>query len=198
MRVHISLWCVLIVSLGFIACRCKHADVQVEPPYTRLIAQSPLTSFRCVVPVDRDAGLLLTPTRPEIPPSSTSSSVRPKQDKTLPCWRRGRDSFRPKQDRIRCPAHQFETLQAKRVPRSVRRVDSLPFTFALLGTNLTRSEDGSFSEKAKGNWTTTKIFLANDLAEVYFNYNPVLHTAEFSIKDPDDGDKILPELAKVF
>jgi hypothetical protein len=34
-------------------------------------------------------------------------------------------------------------------------------------------------------------------SEVYLNLNPVLGKGEFSIKDPDYGDGVLLELAKV-
>jgi len=61
-----------------------------------------------------------------------------------------------------------------------------------------RSADGSFHEGSNGNWTSTKVFLANDRAEVYFNFNPVIHKGEFAMKDPAYGDPVLSELAKVF
>lgn len=91
-----------------------------------------------------------------------------------------------------------EALQAKRVPRSAQKADVLPFEYALLGDNQSRSPDGGFSANPRGNWTTTKIFLSNDQAEVYFNFNPVIHKAEFALKDPDYGDRVLAEFAKVF
>jgi len=90
-----------------------------------------------------------------------------------------------------------KTLQAKRVPAHTQKAEDLPFGYLLLGENQTRAPDGSFSSSPKGNWTTTKIFLANDTVEVYFNFNPVIHKAEFSIKDAAFGDGVLAELAKV-
>jgi hypothetical protein len=39
--------------------------------------------------------------------------------------------------------------------------------------------------------------LASGEAEVFLNTNTVLGKAEFSIKDPDEGDQVLAELAKV-
>ena len=42
-----------------------------------------------------------------------------------------------------------------------------------------------------------KIFFGDDEAEVFLNANPVSGKAEFSIKDPDYGDQVLAELAKV-
>jgi hypothetical protein len=77
-----------------------------------------------------------------------------------------------------------KALQAKRMPSGVQKADTLPFDYLLLGENQSRSLDGRFSQSPRGNWMATKIFLANDQAEVYFNLNPVIHKAEFSIKNP--------------
>jgi hypothetical protein len=91
-----------------------------------------------------------------------------------------------------------KTLQARRRPNHAEKVDVLPFEYAVLGNNQSRSPDGAFSGNPEGNWTTTKLFLANDQAEVYFNFNPVIHKAEFAIKDREYGDRLLAEFAKVF
>lgn len=91
-----------------------------------------------------------------------------------------------------------KTLQAKHSPSNVQKAESLPFEFSQLGDNQSRTPDGAFHNDPKGNWTATKLFLANDQAEVYFSFNPVIHKAEFSIKNPDYGDRLLAEFAKVF
>lgn len=91
-----------------------------------------------------------------------------------------------------------KTLQAKNLPAKTEKEEDLPFSFLLLGENQSRAPDGSFSSSPKGNWTATKIFLANDTAEVYFNFNPAIHKAEFAVKDAKFGDRVLAELAKVF
>jgi len=91
-----------------------------------------------------------------------------------------------------------KTLQAKRLPAHTEKSEDVPFSFLLIGENQSRSSDGSFSPNPKGNWTATKIFLANDTAEVYFNFNPVIHKAEFAVKDAKFGDRVLAELARVF
>jgi hypothetical protein len=90
-----------------------------------------------------------------------------------------------------------KALQAKRMPKDVQKADVLPFTYLLLGENQSRLPTGGFRQNPAGNWTAMKIFLANDQAEVYFNFNPVIHKAEFSIKNPSYGDLVLGELAKV-
>jgi hypothetical protein len=87
-------------------------------------------------------------------------------------------------------------LQAKRMPSNVKRMDTLPFDYVVLGENETRSPNG-FHDKPKGNWTTMKIFLAKGKGEVFLNVNSVAHKAEFSIKDPAYGDIVLVELAKI-
>jgi len=88
-------------------------------------------------------------------------------------------------------------LDAKTLPKKVTRVDSLPFEFVTLGENMSRSQDGGFSQRPRGDWMAFKIFLRGGEAEVYMNLNPVNGKAEFSIKDSDYGDDVLAELAKV-
>ena len=89
-------------------------------------------------------------------------------------------------------------LHAKRMPSRAEKVESLPFEYTLLGADQSRTADGAFHKLPKGNWTATKLFLANDQAEIYFNYNPVIHKAEFAIKAPEYGDRLLSEFAKIF
>lgn len=92
-----------------------------------------------------------------------------------------------------------KALEAKTLPAQPKRVAELLFTAAILGTNQSHSKDGGFFTKPPGHWTAMKIFVGNhdDPAEVFLNFNTVLHKGEFSIKDPDYGDDILKELAKV-
>jgi len=90
-----------------------------------------------------------------------------------------------------------KALEARTVPNKVVRVTSLPFEVAILGENQSRTADGSFNTKPRGDWTAMKIFLANGEGEVFLNLNPAGHTAEFSIKDSGYGDVVLAELAKV-
>ena len=92
-----------------------------------------------------------------------------------------------------------KVLEAKILPVQAKRVAELPFTAAILGTNQSHSKDGGFFTKPPGHWTAMKIFVGNhdDSAEVFLNFNAALHKGEFSIKDPDYGDDILKELAKV-
>jgi len=91
-----------------------------------------------------------------------------------------------------------KTLEARTVPAHSERVTELPFTAAILGTDQSHSPDGGFFSRPPGHWTAMKIFLGkNGEAEVFLNFNDVLHKGEFSIKDPDYGDDVLRELAKV-
>lgn len=84
----------------------------------------------------------------------------------------------------------------------VQKADDLPVQVAILGTGLSRdgSEDGSpaaYLEQPEGDWIATKLFLAEGQAEVYLNLNPAAGWGEFAIKDPESGDAVLAELAKV-
>jgi hypothetical protein len=73
----------------------------------------------------------------------------------------------------------------------------LPFSVAILGTNQSHDLGGSFSDNPPGSWIVTKIFLANDQAEVYLNLDPRGGIGEFSIKDEEYGNAIIQELSKV-
>jgi len=86
-------------------------------------------------------------------------------------------------------------LQAKHMPKTIERVEVLPFEYVILGENQTRSPDDTFRGTPEGNWTATKISLRR--GEVFLNINPTAHKAEFSIKDPAYGDAVLAQLAKV-
>jgi hypothetical protein len=90
-----------------------------------------------------------------------------------------------------------KALEAKTIPGKVERAGALPFEFVILGENQSRSPDGGFNQKPRGNWTAMKIFLAKGEGEVFLNLNPVANKGEFSIKDSDYGDIVLAELAKV-
>ncbi len=90
-----------------------------------------------------------------------------------------------------------KALEAKTVPNKVKRIASLPFEFAILGENQSRSREGGFSDKPPGGWMAMKIFLAGGEGEVFLNLNTLANKAEFSIKDADYGDIVLAELAKV-
>ena len=90
-------------------------------------------------------------------------------------------------------------LEAKMLPKRTPRSTSLSFTFASLGENLSQAPRGGFNDKPPGNWTGMKIFIGegDHEAEVFLNINPKIRKGQFSIKDPDYGDLLLAELAKV-
>ena len=92
-----------------------------------------------------------------------------------------------------------KVLQAKTLPVGAPRSASLPFTFANIGDNLSQAAGGGFNEKPRGSWTAMKIFLGegDQEAEVFLNYNLTMKKGQFSMKDPDYGDLVLRELAKV-
>jgi hypothetical protein len=93
-------------------------------------------------------------------------------------------------------------LEAKHLPQNTSHTQNLPFTFANLGTGLIHDKNGGFDLKSHGSWTAMKIFLespdSTDEAEVFLNLSPSTQKGEFSIKDPDYGDDVLKQLARVF
>ena len=90
-----------------------------------------------------------------------------------------------------------EALEARRKPKHAQKVESLPFEYNLTGTDQSRGLDGTFSSNPRGNWTTTKLTLAGGRAQLYFNFNPLIHKGEFAIKDLEYGDRLVAEFAKV-
>jgi hypothetical protein len=100
-----------------------------------------------------------------------------------------------------------EALEAKNLPAHVKKVSSLPFTYAILGENQSLSSKDGFSSKPPGHWTAMKIFIGSgeqigsseeiDEGEVYLNFNPVMKKGQFSIKDSDYGGYLLAKLAAV-
>jgi hypothetical protein len=93
-----------------------------------------------------------------------------------------------------------QALEAKKLPSKARRVDALPFDFVNFGENLSHApQGGGFSDNPPGNWTSLKIFVGEGPTEgeFFLNLNPVTRKGEFSIKDPDYGDDVIAQLAKV-
>lgn len=95
-----------------------------------------------------------------------------------------------------------DALEARAPVKPSQRVEMLPFTAAILGTDLSRGTGddvlaGSFTSKPKGNWIALKVFLADGEAEFFLNLNPTTRTGEISIKDAEYGNIAVTELAKV-
>ena len=111
----------------------------------------------------------------------------------------GRFVADPRSDSSALLADLKKALEAKVTPTKVQRAIELPFTYVRLGKNMSQAQGGGFSDHPSGNWTTTKIFIEqrSDEGEVFFNYNPLIRKAQFSIKDTDYADFLLAQLAKV-
>lgn len=97
----------------------------------------------------------------------------------------------PESDSSALIAELKKQLEAKSVPAGVARVQSLPFEYVVLGRYQHRDAN------SKVNWITMKLFFGDDEGEVYLNLNPAQGKGEFSIKDPDYGDFVVKQLAKV-
>jgi hypothetical protein len=92
-----------------------------------------------------------------------------------------------------------KALEAKKLPKPAPRANSLAFTFANIGENLSQIAGGGFNTEPPGNWTAMKIFVGegDQEGEVFLNINTKIKKGQFSLKDPDYGDLVLGELAKV-
>lgn len=89
-----------------------------------------------------------------------------------------------------------KVLEAKKIPKKVARAPFVPFEYVLLGENMSKGKNG-FVDTPVGNWSMLKLFFGNDDAELFLNLNQSIKKGEFSIKDPDYGDYLVAELAKV-
>jgi hypothetical protein len=92
-----------------------------------------------------------------------------------------------------------KALEAKRLPKESGRITELAFDAMVIGERQSRRPAGGYSNKPRGDWKLVKLFLpkGGDDGEVFLNLNPVSGEAEFSIKDPDYGDYLLEQFAKV-
>ena len=92
-----------------------------------------------------------------------------------------------------------EALQAKAVPQPPRKKISIPFTYVNIGDNFSQARGGGFSGNPPGNWTALKLFFGegDQEAQIFLNLNARIKKGQFSMKDPDYGDLVLVELAKV-
>lgn len=88
-----------------------------------------------------------------------------------------------------------KVLEAKKLPKKVARATSVSFEYVILGENMSKGKNG-FGD-SPGHWSMLKLFFGNDDAELFLNLNQAIKKGEFSIKDPDYGDYLVVELAKV-
>lgn len=90
-------------------------------------------------------------------------------------------------------------LEAQTMPVNIQRVQTLPFTFVKIGDKFLQAPDGGFNAVPLGGWTVVKLFIGRGRQEgdVFLNFNTDIKKGQFSIKDPDDGDNVLRQLARV-
>ncbi len=92
-----------------------------------------------------------------------------------------------------------KALEAKTEVKPVVPKTAVTFTFVNLGDSSSQTDGGGYASTPRGNWTVLKLFFGGDEqeSEVFLNINRRIRKAQFSIKDPDYGDLILKEFAKV-
>lgn len=198
LRLRVRLFCIVLMAAALLACQHRaETSAGVDEPY---------------FPGEGDVGFDILPVAGAEGSQGWLATYSDQEGKTtrfrielVPTARAGdknfasgRGRFLPEtgSDPIPLLESLKKALQAKRMPSNVKRMDTLPFDYVVLGENETRSPNG-FHDKPKGNWTTMKIFLAKGKGEVFLSVNSVAHQAEFSIKDPVYGDIVLVELAKI-
>lgn len=91
-----------------------------------------------------------------------------------------------------------QVLKASGTPGGSMRVRELPFRIEVLGENLDRGPHGSLVDAATGNWVSARIFLGVQQDKVVMlNFQKPGGTGEFVSDDPQLGNDVLRELAKV-
>ena len=112
---------------------------------------------------------------------------------------KGRFLVDPESDASALLSDLQKALEAKAVPAKIRRAKSLPFTFVNIGDNLSQAPGGGFNANPPGGWTAIKIFIGEGQqeSEMFVNLNREIAKGQFSIKDPEYGDRALKQLATV-
>ena len=92
-----------------------------------------------------------------------------------------------------------KSLEAKTFPPKVKKSEQSSVCLPNLGKNQSQGSGGGFNDQPPGHWTPIKLFIGKGEQEgqVFLNLNPVLKKGQFSIKDPDYGDIVLAQLARV-
>ena len=93
-----------------------------------------------------------------------------------------------------------KSLEAKRLPKQIKRLPKLTCDVAILGVSQSKGDEkegGGFSSNPHGDWLVMKLFVSDGNGEFFFNLNPKSGIGEFSIKDSEYGDIVLRDLAKV-
>jgi hypothetical protein len=92
-----------------------------------------------------------------------------------------------------------KALRAKTPPKAPLTKTSVPFTYVIIGDNLSEAPAGGFIASPRGNWTALKLIFGDGdrVSEIFLHINAGTKRGQFSMKDPDVGDLALAELAKV-
>lgn len=189
---------------SFVGCKQKAPETQTQIQDAPYVPNDGSVSFN-LLPTQGGAGSQswlasyadesgVTKFSIELGPATTASSN--------PSLSSGKGAFTPVtgSDPIPLLEHLKKAIQAKHMPVKIQQVDKVEFNYVVLGTNQSRSASGAFSSNPAGNWMALKVFLgpnSKDEGEVFLNINPVTHTGEFAMKDPDYGDFVLAQIAKI-
>jgi hypothetical protein len=116
----------------------------------------------------------------------------------VPVWSgSGRLISDPKSDASEFLPMLAAALHSKQVPKTTKRVSELSFQMVKLADQASWDvAGGGLRNKPGGDWLGYKLFLGDE-AEVFVDVNPITGRAAFLMKDEEDGDGVLRELAKV-
>lgn len=79
-------------------------------------------------------------------------------------------------------------------PAPIHRLEA---SIVVLGVNQSRDARGGLSSDPRGEWTATKLFVADGEGEVFLDLNPKKHLGEFSLKDQDCARTVITEFARI-
>ena len=200
------LLCLIVFSLGLVACRSKGSDPKpgsVEPGISGISS----VVFNIVPASGANGTTILDATyssqgkqakfRIHLGTPSSPSDLGTMKIQFGKGWF---EAF-PSSDASALVSDLKKALGAKRLPTDVKRTKELPFSYAILGANQSLREGGGFADRPAGNWTAMKIFLTSpngdDDKEVFLNFSLKERIGEFTEKDPDHGDAVVALLATV-
>jgi len=120
------------------------------------------------------------------PASSTAKNFEVGKGRFLP---------EPGSDRAAILGDLASVLDAKQIPKKIARASSIPFEYVVLGENMSKEQNGFGA--TPGHWWVLKLFFGNGDAELFLNLNQAIQKGEFSMKDPDYGDYLIAQLARI-
>lgn len=178
-------WHLLLGACWLLACRSAETVQEVNPVPFKITAAEPMAggdpkAKSWLVTCGKDKFLMDL-----VIPSASPSEAIP--------FTTGRFCRYQETDARQCLDSIARVLKATQVEAPRERSQCLPFQAAILGQNL----NDHLISPPRGTWIAAKVFVAEGEGELYLNLSPETGEGEISIRDPEYGNVVVRELAKV-